>query len=65
MRLKVAPRGYDKDFPDMDLLKYRHYFVSRNITDREVNAAGFAQKLLDGLVTAVPFNRFLNEALDF
>ena len=65
MRLKVASRGYDKDFPDMDLLKYRHYFVSRNITDREVNAAGFAQKLLEGLVTAVPFNRFLNEALDF
>lgn len=65
MRLKVAPRGYDKTFPDMDLLKYRHYFVSRNVTDREVNAAGFAQKLLDGLVTAVPFNRFLNEALDF
>lgn len=65
MSLKVAPRGYDKNFPDMDLLKYRHYFITRSVTDREVNAAGFAQKLLDGLVTAVPFNRFLNEALDF
>lgn len=65
MSLKVAPRGYDKNFPDMDLLKYRHYFITRSVTDREVNASGFAQKLLDGLVTAVPFNRFLNEALDF
>lgn len=65
MSLKVAPRGYDKNFPDMDLLKYRHYFITRSVTDREVNVAGFAQKLLDGLVTAVPFNRFLNEALDF
>ncbi|MDE5575238.1 MAG: DUF2461 domain-containing protein [Bacteroidales bacterium] len=65
MRLKVAPRGYDRDFPDMDLLKYRHYFVSRNVTDREVSDAAFAQKLLEGLVAAVPFNNFLNETLDF
>lgn len=65
MRLKVAPRGYDRDFPDMDLLKYRHYFISRDVTDREVNDAAFAKKLLEGLVAAVPFNHFLNETLDF
>ncbi len=65
MRLKVAPRGYDKNFPDMDLLRYRHYFLSRNVTDKEVADAGFGKKLLDGLAAAVPFNNFLNAALDF
>lgn len=65
MRLKVAPRGYDKDFPDMELLKYRHYFISRHISDKEVNAPDFAKNLLKGLVAAVPFNKFLNETLEF
>lgn len=64
-RMKVAPKGYAKDFPDMDLLKYRYYFVSAQASDKQVSSAGFARKVLDDLEAAWPFNEFLNEALDF
>lgn len=64
-RMKVAPKGYDKDFPDMDLLKYRYYFVSASTPDSMVSSPGFAKAVLEDLEAAWPFNKFLNETLDF
>ncbi|MCM1042482.1 MAG: DUF2461 domain-containing protein [Bacteroides sp.] len=64
-RMKVAPKGYDRDFPDMDLLKFRYYFVSRHLTDRQVSAPDFAAAVLENMRVAYPFNKFLNETLDF
>lgn len=64
-RMRVAPKGYDRNFPDMDLLKYRYYFVSRSLTDRQVAMRNFADMILKSMRVAYPFNRFLNETLDF
>lgn len=64
-RMKVAPKGYDRDFPDMDLLKYRYYFVSASTPDSMVSSPGFAKTVLEDLEAAWPFNKFLNETLDF
>lgn len=64
-RMKVAPKGYDRDFPDMDLLKYRYYFVSASTPDSMVSSPGFAKAVLEDLEAAWPFNKFLNETLDF
>lgn len=64
-RLKAAPRGYDKDFPDMDLLKYRYYFVCASMSDSMVGSPGFAKAVLENLEVAWPFNKFMNETLDF
>lgn len=64
-RMKVPPKGYDKNFPDIDLLKYHYYFLERPILDAEVESPDFAWHLLESLEAASEFNRFLNEALDF
>ena len=63
--MKVPPKGYDKNFPDIDLLKYHYYFLERPIPDAEVESPDFAWHLLESLEAASEFNRFLNEALDF
>jgi len=36
--LKTAPRGFDKEHPDMDLIKMKQFIVVRNLTDEEVLA---------------------------
>ena len=64
-KMKIPPKGYDKDFPDIDLLKYRYYFLERPVADEEVESFGFAENVLKGLEAASAFNLFLNEALDF
>lgn len=64
-RMKVPPKGYDKNFPDIGLLKYRYYFLERLMPDAEVESPDFASRLLESLEAASEFNRFLNEALDF
>lgn len=64
-KMKLAPKGYDKDFPDMDLLKYKHYFVEHPLRDQTVSSSGIAATLLEGLRISSPFHKFLNEALDF
>lgn len=64
-RMKVPPRGYDKDFPDIDLLKYKYYFLEHKVEDQVVESSGYALEVLKGMRAAYPFNRFLNQALDF
>lgn len=64
-RMKLPPKGYEKDFPDIDLLKYRYYFLEHAVPDKIVSSPGFASFVLEGLRVAAPFNNFLNEALDF
>lgn len=64
-RMKLPPKGYDRDFPDIDLLKYRYYFLEHRLSDETVSSPSFADIVLEGLQAAAPFNNFLNEALEF
>jgi uncharacterized protein (TIGR02453 family) len=45
-KLKTAPKGYPKDHPNIDLLKYKSYIVSHNFTDAEVANENFVKKSL-------------------
>lgn len=64
-RMKIPPKGYDKNFPDIDLLKYRYYFLEHKVSDQDVESPEYALEVLKGMKAAYPFNRFLNDALDF
>ena len=35
-KMKKAPKDYPADFPDIDLLKYRSYIVSKNMDDQDI-----------------------------
>ena len=62
-RLKTAPKGYPKDHPDLDLLQLKHYVYMHEVSDSDVGAKNFTNKVVDAYRTLHPFNLFLREAL--
>jgi len=60
-KLKTAPRGFPKDFKDIDLLNYKHYAVSKAINDELVLSNQFSAEIENTFKTLYPLNRFLNE----
>ena len=35
-KLKTAPRGFDKDHPDVDFLRYKQFMIRHDFTSKEV-----------------------------
>jgi uncharacterized protein (TIGR02453 family) len=63
-KVKLAPRDFPKDFPDIDLLKYKHYTLSQAIQDEIVTSDHFPEMVLMSFKTMYPFNTFLKRALN-
>ena len=63
-KLKTAPKGFPKDFPEIDLLKYKSFAFGSTIDDSVVKSDVFVEKILSSLKELYPVNRFLNTALD-
>jgi len=62
-KLKSAPRGYDKDHPDIELLKFNSYIVWKQYSDKKVNEKAFVKELDKGMKIMKPFIDFLNVAI--
>jgi len=62
-KLKSAPRGFPKDFQDIELLKFKHYVVARNMTDEEVLDKDFMENAIKIFRTMLPLNRFINNTI--
>lgn len=63
-QLKTAPKGFQKDFPDIDLLKYKSYAFGSTISDSVVASDVFVEKIVYSMKVLHPVNRFLNNAID-
>lgn len=61
--LKTAPRGFDKEHPDMDLIRMKQFIVVRNFTDEEVLAPNFLDELDDTYKTMRPYFDYMSEIL--
>lgn len=59
-KLKTAPRGFPKDFPDIDLLNYKSFTVVKSLTDKEIMSACFFDDLIEIFKIQKPFNDYLN-----
>ena len=62
-QLKSAPRGFDKDHPAVDLLRYKQFLISRSFTDKEVTAPDFVEKVSETFHTMRPFLNYMTEVL--
>ena len=60
-KLKTAPRGFPKDFKDIDLLNYKHYAVGKSVRDKLVLSNEFSSEIENTFKALYPLNRFLNE----
>lgn len=54
-QLKTAPRGFDPDHKDIDLLRFKNFYFMHSFTDDEVIANDFVEKVADGLQIIRPF----------
>jgi len=61
--LKTAPRGFDKNHPDIDLLRFKSYTVIKYLADKELVSEQFLDNTLNVFKTQKPFNDYLNACI--
>ncbi len=62
-QLKTAPRGFEKDHPDIDLLRYKQFIVRHDFTLEEMGDSGFPKKLSEAFSQMRPFFDAMTEML--
>jgi uncharacterized protein (TIGR02453 family) len=62
-RLKTAPKGYDRDHPEIELLKLKDVTALHYFQDREVLAGDFLDRAVTICRALKPFLDYLNEVL--
>ena len=63
-KLKMAPKGFPKDSPHIDLVKYKHYFLTAPIPPEALKNGNFQDILTARMELLLPFNEYLNMALE-
>ncbi len=64
-KLIMAPKGFPRDFPNVELLKYKSYITSHPLSDDDLSSPELQDKFRMLINTLYPFNAFLNRAIDF
>lgn len=62
-KVKSAPRGWPKDHPDIDLLRFKQFFAGRSFTDKEVLQPDFASEVVRTYTALLPFFDYMSEIL--
>lgn len=62
-QLKTAPKGFDKEHPAVDLLRYKQFVVGTNFTDEQVLSEDFYQLANDTFKKMRPFFDYMSEVL--
>ncbi len=63
LRLKTAPKGYAKDHPAIELLRYTSFTVTAGLPDRRVLSADFPDECARVFKLMKPLNDFINGAI--
>lgn len=61
--LKTAPRGFEKDHPNIELLRKKQFLVTHSFTDQEVLADDFSEKVKENYLLLLPFFNYMTEVL--
>ncbi len=62
-QLKTVPKGFEKDHPAIDLLKYKSYVVMHSLTDKEVSSSKLPELAGDVFRKLFPLIQYLNSAI--
>ncbi len=62
--LKKAPQGYDPSWPDINLLKFKHYIVGEYFTDPSLADSKIKEYFIEVYQAMHPLVRFINRALE-
>jgi len=62
-KVSTAPRGYEKDNPAIELLRYKQYLLKHEFTDKEVCSPDFVKKVNEVYKKMRPFFNYMSEVL--
>ena len=62
-QLKTAPKGFDKEHPDIDLLRYKQFIISKKFSQKEVLSKDFAKMVNDTFKAMRPFFDYMSESV--
>ena len=62
-KLKTAPRDFNKEDPNIDLIKLKNYFVAHRFTDDEVLSKDFEDQLMNHFLLLRPYFDYMSEVL--
>lgn len=62
-KLKTAPKGFPKDHPNIDLLRYKQFYAFRECTEKEVLSSEFADLTASSMLALRPFFDLFSEVL--
>ena len=63
-KLKRPPKDFPADFPDIEILKNKHFIVSSMLSDKQIQLSHFPDDTLKIFQSMKPFNGFLERALE-
>jgi uncharacterized protein (TIGR02453 family) len=63
-KLKTAPKGFLPDHEYIDLLRYKSFAFSSQMSQTQVLADNYIEQLVQSFRILQPVNRFLNDALE-
>ncbi|MCI4669912.1 MAG: DUF2461 domain-containing protein [Bacteroidia bacterium] len=62
-KVKTAPKGFSKDDPAIDLLRYKQFLLIREFSDEEVLADNFIDELNHSYESVRPFFDYMSDVL--
>lgn len=62
-KVKTAPKGYAKDHPNIDLLRFKQHLFSVRYTEKEATAPDFLDRLNTALQAVRPFVDYMSDVL--
>lgn len=63
-QLKTTPKGYDKEHPEIELLRYCQFYFVTNFSEKEVLSDEFPKKVAHAVRVLRPFLEFVSKATD-
>lgn len=61
--VKTAPKGFDKNHPDINLIKKKQFVVKRKFTNDEVLSANFKKEIIATFIAMRPFFDYMSDVL--
>lgn len=61
--LKTAPKGFDKEHPDIDLIRHKQFIFVKNFTDKEVLSKDFLKEINTSFKAIRPFFDLMSSVL--
>ena len=61
--VKTAPKGFDKEHPDIDLIKRKQFIFVRNFTDKQVLSDSFMNEVNSSFKAIRPFFDIMSDIL--